>query len=495
MSTTVTPGLRIRHTVDGEPATDAPRRKSAGGRKSAGTVPELNPEQKAHLEAFKRRKIERTSREQLRSDPFLWGIYLMILVYSVVELYSASSSEIKGDQVFAPIITHVIYLATGFVLMLVMSNIHYKYYRKTAVAFALLAVGLMIWSTFGGVVINGAQRAIRLGGFTIQPAEIAKLALVVVLAKVIAKYQMPRGVTNTGLAIALAVALLFCGLLFRNGLTNTILIAGTAVSMLIIGGLQMRKILILTVIFACVGGPVFYKKFFAEEETPKGTATEQVAGVAQEEEGIDRTDLRKERIRKFKAGVKPTDPITDDNRQVIFSKFAQAHGGVNGRGPGNSREASRLPLAFSDYIFSIIIEDTGLVGGLFLLVMYISLIGAAGRIAVKCRKAFPALLIMGCAVMIVMQALMHMSIVVGIVPVSGQPLPFISKGGTSVLVMSAAMGMMLSVSKFAVRSGKNQQEKTKLREAVADTQETDNPTMLRTSAPETTPKNNDPLTY
>ena len=442
--------LKIVRTIDGIPADSA---AVISGRKARRDNPGLH--------AQKQKKIERASREQLRSDPFLWGIYLMLIVYSVIELYSASSSEIKDGRVFAPIIQHGIFLAIGFVLMLIMANIHYKVYRKTAVLFAIFAVVLIIWSMMGGVIINGAQRAIRLGGFTIQPAEIAKLALVVVLAKVIAKHQMPGGVTNTGMFIALGITALFCALLFKNGLTNTVLILGTAVSMLIIGGLQMRKLLILAIVAAGIGGPIIYKKFFVKEESG-GTAVEQTVNVAinREDLRIDRTEVRKDRIQNFISGVQPDDKITDENRQVIFSKFAQAHGGIIGNGPGNSRENARLPLAFSDYIFSIIIEDTGLIGGIFLLLMYLSLIGAAGRIALKCKKAFPALLIMGCAVMITMQALMHMSIVVGIVPVSGQPLPFISKGGTSVIVMSAAMGMMLSVSKFATRDSKNRQKES-----------------------------------
>lgn len=467
--------LEINHTVDGLP--DAMHKAATQARaRRKPTAEQL--EARARLEEIRRRKMERTSREQLRGDRFLWGIYLMLLVYSVIELYSASSSEIKGDHVFVPIIQHGIYLAIGFVVILIMSNIHYKYYRKTAVCFAIVSVGLILWATFGGAVINGAQRAIKFGGFTIQPAEIAKLALVVVLAKVISKYQMPHGVTNTGMFIALGITGMYCALLYRNGLTNTILIAGTALSMLVIGGLQMRKFFVIMLVVGCVCGPIAYKKFIADDDDKaKGTATEQVVQTNSDVQRINRDPLRKGRVQMYLDGVKPTDPITDANRQVMFSNFAQAHGGITGNGPGNSRENARLPLAFSDYIYSIIIEDTGLIGGLFLLLMYLSLVGAAGRIAVKCRKAFPALLIMGCAVMIVMQALMHMSIVVGIVPVSGQPLPFISKGGTSVVVMSAAIGMMLSVSKFAMRGGKNK-EHDRLRAAVADSSETDNPTML-----------------
>lgn len=213
---------------------------------------------------------------------------------------------------------------------------------------------------------------------------------------------------------------------------------------------------------------------------------------------IDRTDMRKKRITSFFDGVHPGDPLTDYNRQVLIAKMSQANGGVLGEGPGNSRESARLPLAFSDYIFSIIVEDVGFVGGVFLLVLYLFLLARAGVIASKCTKAFPALLITGCATLIVSQALIHMAIVVGLAPVSGQPLPFISKGGTSILVMSAAMGMMLSVSKFAIqRTRKKQDANLALKQAVEDNNDTSaNPTMLHSDAAEQPlHADHDPLTY
>ena len=151
-------------------------------------------------------------------------------------------------------------------------------------------------------------------------------------------------------------------------------------------------------------------------------------------------------------GVHPGEPVNDANYQVKHAHYAMAHGGITGNMPGNSRESARLPLAFSDYIFSIIVEDWGLVGGIVLLVFYLLLVARAGVVASKCRRAYPALLIMGLAVMIAAQALVHMGIVTGVMPVSGQPLPLISKGGTSILIMSVAFGMMLSVSRFAVHS-------------------------------------------
>ena len=136
----------------------------------------------------------------------------------------------------------------------------------------------------------------------------------------------------------------------------------------------------------------------------------------------------------------------------MYGYMAQAHGGIVGVMPGNSRETSRLPLAFSDYIFSIVVEDLGLVGGCALLLFYLSLMARAGNIARQCKRAFPALLVIGMAVMIVLQALFHMAIVTGVFPVSGQPLPLISKGGSSILITSIAFGIMLSVSRFATQS-------------------------------------------
>ncbi len=127
--------------------------------------------------------------------------------------------------------------------------------------------------------------------------------------------------------------------------------------------------------------------------------------------------------------------------------MAQAHGGITGVGIGNSRECSRLPLAFSDYIFSIIIEEIGVIGGVFLLILYLWLLSRAAMIARRCHRVLPALLIIGMASMITFQALFHMAINTGVFPVSGQPLPLISKGGTSILVTSVAFGVMLSVSR------------------------------------------------
>ena len=163
---------------------------------------------------------------------------------------------------------------------------------------------------------------------------------------------------------------------------------------------------------------------------------------------VERHGMRKDRIYNWlHRDSLLYDSVNSENSQEMFSIMAQAHGGLTGVGIGNSRECSRLPLAFSDYIFSIIIEEIGLIGGVFVIILYLWLLSRAAMIARRCHRVLPALLIIGMAAMITFQALFHMAINTGVFPVSGEPLPLISKGGTSILVTSIAIGVMLSVSR------------------------------------------------
>lgn len=436
-------GVTIKNTVDGVAV--APAGKPA--RQRAATIPQ-------------------------KSDPYLWGIYITLLVISVIELFSASSSEVSGGNVYMPLIRHGIFLVLGLGIVLAFQNTHYGYFSRLAWFCALVSLALLALSYFLGVEINGAQRAIRIAGFTLQPPEIVKLTVIVLLARILGQHQEVRGVTTQGVIQAAGVVVLFGALLWKNGLTNTILLFGVSLSMFLIGGMKWKKFGCVLLVYGLFAGVLICLKYTGNSSGDFENVGETTAVVAsgKTDKKIDRTGTQKGRISRFLAGVKPDDDITDENRQVIFAKIAQANGGLIGQGPGNSRESARLPLAFSDYIFSIIVEDTGFIGGLALLILYLSLLARAGRIAYRCRRAFPAFLIMGCAVLIVFQALVHMAIVTGLFPVSGQPLPFISKGGTSILVMSAALGIMLSVSRYAVTTGDKKQIKAELKELPEDMQ-------------------------
>lgn len=435
--TSVNDGLLIRETVDGvavaQPAARKPRASKAKGKSAA--------------------KVS-------RPDPYILGVYILLIIVSVVELFSASSSEVSGSNVYAPLIRHSIMLGIGFAIMTGLQNTHYVYFSRLAWLLAIGSLLLLIYSSFFGIDINGAQRAIRVAGQTIQPAEIVKLTVVILLATILGRNQRPRGVATKGVIMVALVVLVFSGITWRNGLTNTILVMGVSICMFLIGGIEWKKLGAIFVVYGfCVALLLVmkYSNDSASEYDKIAAGTEQVAND-------DRTGTHKGRISRFLEGVHPEDKIDDFNRQVIFAKFAQAHGGLSGQGPGNSRESARLPLAFSDYIYSIIVEDTGFIGGVILLVLYLLLLARAGVIAYRCSHALPAFLIMGCAVLIVFQALVHMAIVTGVFPVSGQPLPLISKGGTSVMVMSAALGIMLSVSKYAVTSGDKRETNSERRE-------------------------------
>ena len=450
-------GLDIRETIDGEPI-------------SSGKTPAESAVASVAAAAARAKKAIKPS----RPDHYIWGIYIMFLLISVVELFSASSSEVSSSNVYSPLIRHGIFLVIGVAIVLGLQKTHYIVLRRMAWIVAIFSLGLLVLSSVAGIEINGAQRAIRVAGMTIQPAEMIKLAAVLLLAAILSKNQAPGGVTNSGVIQCAFVVVVFGALLWSNGLTNMILLMGVSISMFLIGGIQWKKFGIVMLVYICCAGALMMVKYMKPDTSKFDDVRKEqvIAGTpaATGEKGGGRADTHKGRFARWLDGTRPEDPIDDMNRQVIFSNFAQAHGGLFGQGPGNSRESARLPLAFSDYIYSIIIEDTGFVGGCCLLLLYLLLVLRAGRVAYKCSRAFPAFLIMGCAVLIVFQALVHMAIVTGLFPVSGQPLPFISKGGTSILVMSAAIGMMLSVSRYAVTSGNKHEIKAEMKALPEDLQ-------------------------
>lgn len=410
------------------------------------------------------------------SDKYIWGIYIWLCIISIIELYSASSREVASAGVYGPIIRHCIMLGAGALIAYGFSRIPYKWFMPLAPIVALVGAGLMLYVMFFGEIVNGARRSITLFGIAIQPAEIIKLASVLMVALIMSRNQMKKGVRTKGVVWAAILIILFGGLLFQQGLTNFILLMAISCSMMLIGGVQWRKIGVVALCYAVIGGGAFMYKI-QDDITPDTTETTGLVGEKKAED--DRSGTWVKRIERYLGDSIPKyeKPITAENRQEMYSYMAQANGGVIGVFPGNSRETARLPLAFSDYIFAIIIEDVGLVGGVVLLLFYLALLARAGSIAKQCSRAFPALLVLGMAVMICFQALFHMGITTGVLPVSGQPLPLISKGGTSIMITSAAFGIMLSVSRFAVRNGKRQEIKQELN-SLPEELRADNPFQL-----------------
>lgn len=405
-------------------------------------------------------------------DSWIWGIYFILLIVSIVESYSASSQIVAGRSVYSPIINQGGFLLLGLGIIVAMSRIKYNNtYLLTGLIPLLwfVSVGGLLYVMVAGKVVNGAARAVYIMGFSVQPAELAKLSVVTMLAFILARSQKNNDVSMWGLVASVIVVAVFGLLMLRDGLTNTALLMGISLSMMVVGGISWRRIIIVMAMFGIVVAAVYKVKSYNDSHDTVVQTNQTLAAGADDKEGkVDRTKMRGDRIDKWlHSDSLIYEQVSDDNAQEMFSRMAQAHGGVTGVTPGHSRECSRLPLAFSDYIYSIIVEETGLVGGIIVLMLYFALMSRVAIIASRCSRSLPALLIMGMAAMITCQALCHMAINVGAMPVSGQPLPLISKGGTSILVTSVAFGLMICISR-SVANGDDRRNNKKKKENEGD---------------------------
>ncbi len=439
-----------------------------------------------------------TEISQKYGDPWIWGIYLMLVVISIIESYSASSREISTKGLYLPLIMQLVYLAGGAVCIFVLMRSRYNspsFLYLMVPVLALFTVFCLIYVLKFGTDINGARRAMTIipGLLTIQPAEFAKLSIVTMLSYIFAKSQKNHDISNKGLFGAAVVVAVYGGLMISSGLTNTLLLIAISGSMLLIGGARLKKILYLMGFFAVMFAIFLVIKSMNDktDEAFRDSQKERIANKAPDDEALetvpagDNKPTALQRSGTWKSRVHEwwySDsllyrPITAKNQQEMFSRMAQAHGGILGKGIGQSRECSRLPLAFSDYIFSIIIEETGLLGGFFVLLLYLSLLGRAAMIVRRSKRVLPSLLVIGMASFITFQALFHMAINVGVFPVSGQPLPLVSKGGTSILVVSIAIGVMLSVSRTIANDG-NKNNKAKDDAPVIEGLDAENPTEI-----------------
>lgn len=403
-------------------------------------------------------------------DPWIWGIYFMLVLISIVETYSASSREVATMGVYMPIVKHCFFLLLGGIVLFFVHKIPYNnkaFLFGITVGLFVITLASLVYVQFFGEILNGARRSFRLFGISIQPSEFAKLAVVTSLSLILSRTQKQNGVSNIGLWGCVAVVGVFSLFTFKSGLTNFLLLAGISLIMMVVGGISGKKILTLVIAFGILGGGFKYINHINEQKEEniqlaakqngervinEGEATEDdyTATLQPEKKPgeIDRSNLRWKRLRDWWNNDSLVyRRIDDKNAQEMFSRMAQAHGGVTGVFFGNSRESSRLPLAFSDYIFSIIVEDTGLIGGTCVVLLYLFLLARAAMIARRCRRTLPTLIVIGTASMITLQAFFHMAINTGVFPVSGQPLPLISKGGTSIIIINFAFAILLSISR------------------------------------------------
>ena len=423
-----------------------------------------------------------------RTDLYIWGSYILLVIISVVELFSASSQEVQVDDIYGPILRHAMFLGIGLLLMLIIQRIHFIHVYYVIPVFVIASIVMMVLVLVMGVNVNGVRRAISIGGMMILPAEFLKLAVALGIAWILSRTQMrnrdgSHDVKDFGVALSATLVLVSSALLFNQGLTNTLLLMGISICMMLVGGVGWKKLGVVLLVYLFIGGLAMgYKAISAKDTGP--TAEDLELAALNQTEAISTGD-KHNRFHTWSARLerhfrlnKSGDPIDDDNKQEQLSYIAQARGGLRGVGIGNSRETARLPLAFSDYIFAIMVEELGAVICIAVMIFYLFLLGRAGRLGMVFKSTLPTLLVTGCALVICLQALFHICIVVGFFPVSGQPLPLISKGGTSIIATSLALGVMLSASRWAARKDDTDEAKQQELSTLPENIATDNPSQL-----------------
>ena len=334
--------------------------------------------------------------------------------------------------------------------------------------------------TYSGTIIaytaykNDAARWIKLFGIIpLQPSEIAKGTIVLATAHILSQLQTPEGAHPNATKYILGTSLPLIALIFPENFSTAALMLGIVFIMMIIGRVPLKHIsyiISFCVIAGIIGITLILTIGKSKSQLGEGEESQQVTevvvagndkvveSVVEEESEVKkrggilhRFDLWKQRIDDFMdhSYVAPEDYDLDKKGQVGHANIAIASSHITGVGPGNSVQRDFLPLAFSDFIYAIIFEEMGLFGAAFVALLYISLLFRTGFIARRCVNPFPAFLAMGLALLIVVQALFNMMVATGLAPVTGQPLPLISKGGTSSIINCIYIGMILSISRTA----------------------------------------------
>ena len=395
-----------------------------------------------------------------KGDKVIWMVFFFLCMISIVEVFSASSGlTYKSQNYVGPIAYHTGTIIAGVVVAIVTLNIPCRYF-KLMTPFLLLITGLMLLIVLfgGGKSTNDASRWISIMGFTIQPSEIAKGTLVLAVAQILSAMQRENGADRQAFKWIMWITVPTCALIGVENLSTAALLFAVIFLMMFIGQVPLRQIGKLAAVIAFLG--VFaismimlFGDTSKDENNTQLVKTEQVEKPAKKnfvEKMLHRADTWKSRILKFgKDDVLPQEYDLDKDAQVAHANIAIVSSGVIGKGPGKSTERDFLSQAFSDFIFAIVIEELGLLGAVTVVFLYIFLLYRTARIASRCVNNFPAFLAMGLALLLVVQAAFNMMVAVGLAPVTGQPLPLISKGGTSTIINCAYIGVILSVSRSA----------------------------------------------
>ncbi len=355
-------------------------------------------------------------KEGIKGDRFLWTIIILLSLCSLLAVYSASISLTKynSDNTLFFLFKHVPFILGGLVLAWIVSQVQYSEFSRLAPVLLIIAVILLVWAMFFGVNVNQAKRWIQVSDF-------AKIALICYVARSISAKQDYIKSFKTAFVPIMLPVLVVCGLIAPSNFSTSALLFVCCIMMLFVGRVSIKYILIL----GLFGILMFAFLIFIGQFLPDSI----------------RVSTWISRINEFIY-------VEEGGYQVQQAKIAIARGGLFGQGPGNSMLRNFIPYSYADFIYAIICEEWGiLLGGIGLIVIYLMLLGHCVSVVTKTPKAFGAMLTIGIGFNIVMQAFANMGVSLGVVPVTGLTLPFVSMGGTSLLFTSIAFGMIISVSK------------------------------------------------
>ena len=415
----------------------------------------------------------------LKGDKVIWMIFLLLCIISVIEVFSASSIlTYRTGNYLSPVMKHAGLLMVGVAFAFVTMRIPCKYFQAATLLLLVLSFVLLIVALCVSSETNGASRWLSLGGIKFQPSEMAKGTIVLSVAQILSFRDKNEFFKYKAFRFIMFISVPMIGLIFIENFSTAALLALVVFLMMFIGRVPGQQLLKLVAFVGAMAALFLAFIFMAPEEKKEEINEDDVELVTdgskevKEKEDknpfaglLHRAPTWKNRILNFmdQDDIKPEDVDLDGDAQWAHSNIAIASSGIIGKGPGNSTERDFLPQAFSDFIYAIIVEEMGIIGAFVVCFLYIFLLFRTAKIASQCATTCPALLIMGIALLIVVQAMFNMLVSVGAVPVTGQPLPLISKGGTSSIINCIYIGIIQSVSISAKK--KTVEENTSLETA------------------------------
>lgn len=361
-----------------------------------------------------------------KGDKYIWSIVLFLSFVSLLAVYSSTGTlayKYQGGNTEYYMLKHFMIILMGFGIMYVAHRLRYTFYSNISLIAIFIAVPLLVFTLFAGTNLNEASRWITLPviNLSFQTSDLAKIALILFIARSLSQKQNNIKDFKSAFLPMIIPVILICGLILPSNFSTSAVVFMTAVVLMFIGRVSIRYILLF---FAAgiIGLALFI-------------------GVAYLTKYNGRIETWKNRIENYLAGDEK------ESYQIQQAKIAIATGGVLGKGPGSSTQRNFLPHPYSDFIYAIIIEEYGLVGGVTVLFLYLALFYRVIMIVRKTSMAFATFIAIGCGFSLVFQAMINMAVAVNLFPVTGQPLPMLSMGGTSIWFTSLAIGILLSVSR------------------------------------------------